>query len=374
MQTLTLNPTDTLALAPAAGSLAATVRRLAGSAFRPHTWPSDPVGATNAAADFVCRVGFAADHDGAGLCVIGTTPRDRGYENCPSLPSRFILAAVAVADAEGVSPQPYLDRAFDLLAGLCLTRGAGNATMLGVLSQHGFGFTMPAFKRPTERRVRAAFRIDALNTELRRGFVTRPQRSLHNAALRVLASQYAAEATDSSAAPLDRARRVAAVVRLDATAAANGFGADETGEALALYARDAAATDDGSEAWARFSTAADQANPDGDSTDGEAERGVNEDATDDRRSTDKDAGGSSADANGAEGRAEAEQRKARGKALKGQAKGRSKAEQERSAAAEAAALAAGTANDIAERPLSNEGVDVAAARARYRSSGIAVTE
>lgn len=372
MQTLTLNPTDTVALAPAAGSIAAAVRRLAGSAFRPHTWPSDREGATNAAAEFVARIGFAADHDGAGRCLIGTTPRDRGYENLPSLPSRFILAAVAVADAEGVSPQPYLDRAFDLLAGLCLCRGSGSASMLGALSQHGFGFTVPALKRPTERRVCAAFRIDAANAEPRKGFVTRPQRSLQDAALRVLASQYAAEAADPSAAPLDRARRVAAAVRLDPSAAANGFGADATGEALALYAT-VAATDDGSEAWARFSTATDQANPEDGSND-EAERRVNENAADDRRSTDEGDSGQEADAVGQEDNREAEQRKQRGKALKGQPKGRSKAEQEKSAAAEAAALAQGAANEIADRPQTNEGVDVTAARARYRSSGIAVTE
>lgn len=374
MQTMTLNPTDTLALAPAAGGIATAVRRLAGSAFRPYAWPADSHGANTAAAAFVARVGFPADRDTEGRVRIGTTPRSAD-PCCPSLPSRLVLAAVAVADAEGVSPQPYLDRAFDLLAGLCLCTGATRATMLGALSAHGFGFTMTPIARATERKLVALFAIDRRNATPRAGFVTRPQRSLHGAALRVLASQYAAEATDPSAAPLDRARRVAAAVRLDPSAAAAGFGTDETGEALALYARDAAATDDGSEAWARFSTAADQANPENPAdpqsvTETNAER----EADESRKATEANAKAqgadgaySSNDATAEEAREEAIDRQRKAKAMKTAPKGRSKAEQAATEAAEANALAQSASVAAEAAPSGADGVDTAASRRRHRA-------
>lgn len=370
MQTMTLNPTDTLALAPAAGGIATAVRRLAGSAFRPHSWPSDPHGAATAAAAFVARVGFPADRDFAARIRIGVTPRAGAADGyCPSLPSRLILAAVAVADAEGVTPQPYLDRAFDLLAGLCLCNGSHKATMMGALSAHGFGFTMAPIARATERKLVALFAIDRRNATPRAGFVTRPQRSLHGAALRVLASQYAAEATDPSAAALDRARRVAAAVRLDPSAAAAGFGADETGEALALYARDAAATDDGSEAWARFSTAADQANPENPAdpqsvTEANAER----EADESRKAAEKaNAGADRDDATAEESREESADRQRKAKAMKGAPKGRSKAEQAATEAAEAAALAQSASVAAEAAPSGADGVDTAESRRRHRA-------
>lgn len=374
MQTMTLSPTDTLALAPAAGGIATAVRRLAGSAFRPYAWPADSHGANTAAAAFVARVGFPADRDTEGRVRIGTTPRNADV-SCPSLPSRLIGAAVAVADAEGVSPQPYLDRAFDLLAGLCLCAGAHRATMLGAISAHGFGFTMAPIARPTERKVIALFAIDARNAAPRAGFVTRPQRSLHGAALRILASQYAAEATDPSAAPLDRARRVAAAVRLDPSAAAAGFGADPTGEALALYARDAAATDDGSEAWARFSTAADRANFENHAdpqsvTETNAEREASESRkAEETNAKAKGAEGaySSNDATAEESREESADRQRKGKAMKSAPKGRSRAEQAASEAAEANALAQGAAVAADAAPCGADGVDTAASRRRHRA-------
>ena len=199
MQTITLSPADTIALAPAAGGIATAVRRLAGSAFRPHSWPTDARAATLAAAAFVARVGFPADFLPAGRGSIGTTPRSLASDVVNvSLPSRLIIVAVAVADAERASPQPYLDRAFDLLAGLCLCNGQRRATLLGAVSMHGFGFTMSRIDRATERKLCALFAIDRRNVTVREGFVTRPQRSLHDGALRVLAAQWEAEAADAT--------------------------------------------------------------------------------------------------------------------------------------------------------------------------------
>jgi hypothetical protein len=380
MHTMTLTPADTIALAPAAGGIATAVRRLAGSAFRPHSWPTDPRGSLTAAAAFVARVGFPADSDKVGRCTIGTHPRGSaaiGYT--PSLPSRLIIVAVAVADAEGASPQPYLDRSFDLLAGLALCHGAWRATMLGTHSMHGFGFTMNRIRNATERTMLALFAIDARNAKVRAGFVTRPQRSLHDGALRVLAAQYAAEAADATLSPLDRARRVAAALRIDARAGekfSGAFGADETGEALALYAADGAATDDGSEAWARFAAATDRANPaeSSDESSGETMRRADE-AADVQRSADEIESRSNretgaavdADAYAEEERGEMSQRLARSKAMKAAPKGRSKADQSASEAAEAAALttAAAPSADVSTR--SESGVDTTASRNRNRA-------
>jgi len=377
--TVTLSPADTIALSPAAGGIATAVRRLAGSAFRPHSWPTDARGSVTAAAAFVARVGFPCDLDHAGSVTIGTHPRGtaaHGY--APSLPSRLVIVAVAVADAEGASPQPYLDRAYDLLAGLCLCHGNRRATLLGTISMHGFGFTMSRIDRATEGKVRALFAIDRRNVEVRAGFVTRPQRSLHDGALRVLAAQYEAEAADATLPPLDRARRVAAAAR----AAGAGwkkftaFGSDECGEALALYA-EVAATDDGSEAWARFASPSDRANierePSGEPNNETMSR-ADEDADNARSEaesaarTDREDGSSpDADAFASETGAEGKERRARAKQLKAAPKGRSKADQAASESAEAAAVSNGAAAAAEVASRSEGGVDTTASRQRNRA-------
>jgi hypothetical protein len=387
MHTMTLTPADTIALTPAAGGIATAVRRLAGSAFRPHSWPCDPRGSLTAAAAFVARVGFPADHDSAGRCTIGTHPRGSAADGyTPSLPSRLIIVAVAVADAEGASPQPYLDRSFDLLAGLCLCAGARRATLLGDISMHGFGFTMNRIRNATERTMLALFAIDARNVGVRAGFVTRPQRSLHDGAMRVLAAQYAAEAADATLPPLDRARRVAAALRIDARAGEKflgAFGADETGEALALYA-EVAATDDGSEAWARFARGVDRANPaePSDESSGETMRRADE-AADAQRSaaetaarTDREDGSSpDADAFAEESGAEGKERRARAKTMKAAPKGRSKADQAASESAEAAAVTNGAAAAAEVATRTEGGVDTAASRQRNRApNGVIIAD
>jgi hypothetical protein len=383
MHTVTLSPSDTIALAPAAGGIATAVRRLAGSAFRPHSWPTDPRGSVTAAAAFVARVGFPCDLDSAGSVTIGTHPRGTAtHGNAPSLPSRLVIVANAVADAEGGSPQPYLDRAYDLLAGLCLCHGNRRATLLGTISMHGFGFTMSRIGHATEGKVRALFAIDRRNVKVCEGFVTRPQRSLHDGALRVLAAQWEAEAADATLAPLDRARRVAAAAR----GAASGwkkfpaFGNDECGEALALYA-EVAASDDGSEAWARFASAADRANierepsirADGEPS-GESMSRADE-AADLARSeaesaarTDREDGSSpDADAFASETGAEGKERRARAKTMKAAPKGRSKADQAASESAEAAAVSNGAAAAAEVASRTEGGVDTTASRIRNRA-------
>ena len=375
MQTITLSPADTIALAPAAGGIATAVRRLAGSAFRPHSWPTDARAATLAAAAFVARVGFPADFLPAGRCSIGTTPRSLASDVVNvSLPSRLIIVAVAVADAERASPQPYLDRAFDLLAGLCLCNGQRRATLLGAVSMHGFGFTMSRIDRATERKLCALFAIDRRNVTVREGFVTRPQRSLHDGALRVLAAQWEAEAADPTLPPLDRARRVAAAARI-AGARFPAFGSDECGEALALYA-EVASTDDGSEAWARFASASERANPAeprGEPNE-ETMRRADEDADNARAVDEKvsqangeDGAPIDADAYAEEARGEAAQRRARASAAAKAPKGRSKAAQAATEATEAASLisAAAPATEVASR--TEGGVDTTASRNRHRA-------
>ena len=376
--TIHLSPADTIALAPAAGGIATAVRRLAGSAFRPHSWPSDPRGSVTAAAAFVARVGFPCDIDHAGSVMIGTHPRGAAaHAYAPSLPSRLVIVAAAVADAEGASPQPYLDRAYDLLAGLCLCHGARRATLLGVISMHGFGFTMSRIGRATEGKVRALFAIDARNVEVRAGFVTRPQRSLHDGALRVLAAQYEAEAADATLPPLDRARRVAAAAKIAGAGWKKfpAFGNDDTGEALALYA-EVAATDDGSEAWARFASPTDRANPAEPSTEpsGETERRADDDADIARseaetaaRTNREDGASPNADAFAEESGAEGKERRARAKQLKGAPKGRSKADQAASESAEAAAITNGAAASAEVASRSEGGVDTTASRQRNRA-------
>jgi len=256
--TANLSPADTLIFAPVAGSLSLATRRLAGSSFRPYAWPTDEHGCAAAAAQFALKVGFPLDRCNTLGVTIGRTPRaNRTNLDNPALPSRVLLVAVALADAEGVAVQPYLDRAFDLLAGLCGVKGCASPMMIGALSQHGFGFTMPPLRRPTALRVAAAFRIDGILHKCRAA-LNRAQERNAEGALRVLAMQWAQEANDPTMHPLDRARRVAAVMRIDPTAGQIGFGRDSTGEALDLYARDCAATDDGSEAWERFATASDR--------------------------------------------------------------------------------------------------------------------
>ena len=381
MHTVTLSPSDTIALAPAAGGIATAVRRLAGSAFRPHSWPTDPRGSVTAAAAFVARVGFPCDLDHAGSVTIGTHPRDAAANsNTASLPSRLVIVAVAVADAEGGSPQPYLDRAFDLLAGLSLCHGHHRATLLGTISMHGFGFTMSRIGRATEGKVRALFAIDKRNAEVRAGFVTRPQRSLHDGALRVLAAQYEAEAADATLPPLDRARRVAAAARLAGAGSKkiHAFGSDDTGEALALYA-EAAATDDGSEAWARFASPSDRANPaepsraDGKPTDESMSRAdeaadmARSEAESAARTAREDGSSPDADAFAEESGAEGKERRARAKTMKATPKGRSKADQASSESAEAAAIANGAAVAAEVASRAEGGVDTTASRARNRA-------
>jgi hypothetical protein len=379
--TITLSTADTIALSPAAGGIATAVRRLAGSAFRPHSWPTDPRGSVTAAAAFVARVGFPCDLESAGSVTIGTHPRGTAnHGNAPSLPSRLVIVAVAVADAEGGSPQPYLDRAFDLLAGLCLCHGNRRATLLGTISMHGFGFTMNRIGHATEGKVRALFAIDKRNVEVCAGFVTRPQRSLHDGALRVLAAQYEAEAADPTLAPLDRARRVAAAARAAGSGWKNfpAFGSDECGEALALYA-EVAATDDGSEAWARFASASDRANPaepsraDGEPS-GEAKSRAEEaadlarsEAESAARTAREDGSSPDADAFASETGAEGKERRARAKAMKAAPKGRSKADQAASESAEAAAVSNGAAAAAEVASRSEGGVDTTASRQRNRA-------
>ena len=380
--TITLSPADTIALSPAAGGIATAVRRLAGSAFRPHAWPCDPRGSVTAAAAFVARVGCPCDLDHAGSVIIGTHPRGAaatGY--APSLPSRLVIVAVAVADAEGASPQPYLDRAFDLLAGLCLCHGNRRATLLGAISMHGFGFTMARIGRATEGKVRALFAIDRRNVEVRAGFVTRPQRSLHDGALRVLAAQYEAEAADATLPPLDRARRVAAAAKIAGAGwkKFSAFGSDECGEALALYA-EVAAGDDGSEAWARFASPTDRANPaepngepNGEPS-GETKSRAEEDADIARseaesaaRTNREDGASPNADAFAEETGGEGKERRARAKAMKAAPKGRSKADQAASESAEAAAITNGAAAAAEVASRSEGGVDTTASRQRNRA-------
>ena len=378
MHPITLSPSDTIALAPAAGGIATAVRRLAGSACRPHSWPTDARAATLAAAAFVARVGFPADFLPAGRCSIGTHPRSLASDVVNvSLPSRLIIVAVAVADAERASPQPYLDRAFDLLAGLCLCNGQRRATLLGTISMHGFGFTMSRIDRATEGKIRALFAIDRRNVTVREGFVTRPQRSLHDGALRVLAAQWEAEAADPTLPPLDRARRVAAAARIAGAGCKKfpAFGNDETGEALALYA-EVASTDDGSEAWARFASASERANPAeprGEPSD-ETMRRADEDADSARAVDEKvsqangeDGAPIDADAYAEEARGEAAQRRARASAAAKAPKGRSRAAQAATEATEAASLisAAAPATEVASR--TEGGVDTTASRNRHRA-------
>ena len=374
--TLTLSTSDTIALAPAAGGIATAVRRLAGSAFRPHSWPTDPRGSVTAAAAFVARVGFPCDLDHAGSVTIGTHPRGTAtHGNAPSLPSRLVIVANAVADAEGGSPQPYLDRAYDLLAGLCLCHGNRRATLLGTISMHGFGFTMNRIDRATEGKVRALFAIDVRNVKVCEGFVTRPQRSLHDGALRVLAAQWEAEAADATLPPLDRARRVAAAAR-GAGAKFPAYGNDETGEALALYA-EVAATDDGSEAWARFASAADRANiereasgePSGESMSraDEAADLARSEAESAARTDREDGSSPDADAFASETGAEGKERRARAKAMKAAPKGRSKADQAASESAEAAAVSNGAAAAAEVASRTEGGVDTTASRQRNRA-------
>ena len=366
--TVTLSPADTAALAPAVGSLAAITRRLAGSAFRPHSWPTDLDGASAAAAAFVLRMGFPLDANTSLSVRVGTAPRNAS-SHFPTLPSRFLLAAVLVADAEGVSPQAYLDRAFDLLAGVCLCKGAGRASMFGALSQHGFGFTAPPLRKVTQGRLAAAFRLDRQAAEPLAGFITRPQERLRSAALRVLALQFAQEANDAALAPLDRARRVAFAARLDPTSCAIGFGNDETGEALALYARDCAATDDGSEAWERFATAQDRANPD----DGSDSHQVDRDAQNDRdaASNAADKSGGATESNAHEAPAEEQQRKGKAAQMKAAPKGRSKAAQETSEANEATDLAQGAASEMRNTPTEG-GVNVAKSLLAHRCRAVEI--
>ena len=248
-----IHPLDSTLLAPSTRSVALRARVLAGSFFRPTSWPSTDAAALRAAAAYTLRVGVTADSPHRMAVQVSATPLAAGNPSYISVPSRLVHAALALAIAEQSDPSPHLDEAFDLLAGYALTVASHAPTATGAASSVGFGFTMPPISGSYEDYIVALYDDDARVMTVRDG-ATPMQTRLAAAALAALAKQYADEASDGDRAPLDRARRVRAAIVIDADSTFSLAG-DALAAALAEYA-DACRLDDddGRLAWAMFGT------------------------------------------------------------------------------------------------------------------------
>jgi hypothetical protein len=180
---------------------------------------------------------------------IDATPLAAGNPSYISAPSRLIHSAIALAIEAQSDPSPFLDEAFDLLAGFALTIASHANTATGAASTVGFGFTMPPIGGSYEAYIVALYGEDDAALRARESCNSMQVR-LANRALAALAKQFASEAEDDARSPLDRARRVRAAIMLDADSTF-AFAADAA--SLAEYA-DACRLDDddGRLAWAMF--------------------------------------------------------------------------------------------------------------------------
>lgn len=268
-EALTVTETDREILSPRAASwsVARVTRLLAGSAFRPVEWATEPKTLTRQAAAFVKRVGANTAFSGCNRVEVSAAPSANARTGAVSLyaPSRLLLIAAEI-DAEPTGARTHRDMALDLLAGYSTLRGSIASAFNGAASAHGFGVTFPSLSDGggcsgiTAARVAAAWQLDALNAGSPCASASSDaraynfaQRELRRRALVALAHQWRAEATDETAHPLDRARRVRAAVRACPDAHRWDYGSDETGQQLTEYAGAEAVTDaDGSAAFARF--------------------------------------------------------------------------------------------------------------------------
>jgi hypothetical protein len=158
--------------------------------------------------------------------------------------------------------------AFGMLAGAVKSGDVGSGFIHGVPSEHGYGRTWNPLPQATNAATLAkSYRMDARATTERADL--RPwQVALSKKALDFLASQWLAEAEDSTLAPLERARRarIAALrspqtVRDQCSKDGATIGTDALGAALAAYALacvDNGDDADGARAFAEFATTNDR--------------------------------------------------------------------------------------------------------------------
>lgn len=349
-----IQPLDSAALlGPGGGGVARMARNLAGTLYRAAMWPTeDRAAATHAAAKFVLRVGIPSAFAYSASVSVSDDPHcGRGTA---SIPARLVYAALALTEGKHRAERvAALDRAFDLLAGYALLGCANSVEARGEQSAHGFGWTLRPLGGPELRpvslsRMRAAFRLDARAFSARDGrtdgVMSRAQTMLAAAAREHLALQMIAEAGEAGRAPLDRARRVAAAARINPREAARAdYGSDETGSALALYAREAAASDTGEEAFERFARDEDRAQPE---ADGSAEESrLRTEAIQDATGA-RDWGANGNGSHASETSAEAKARTEAARELREMPRGRAKVERDAADARESIALAAAAAGDI----------------------------
>ncbi len=238
-------------------------RALGGGWYGARAWPRDE----GARARFALTVALR-------LCSNATytaATNDRGGIGGSKTPTLYLPTGPVQAAAMDTAE---LDRASDLVAAFGMLAGAvksgdvGSGFIHGVPSEHGYGRTWNPLPQATNAATLAkSYRMDARATTERADL--RPwQVALSKKALDFLASQWLAEAEDSTLAPLERARRarIAALrspqtVRDQCSKDGATIGTDALGAALAAYALacvDNGDDADGARAFAEFATTNDR--------------------------------------------------------------------------------------------------------------------